>query len=455
VRELSLLSEPVQKFVTDLTPRMVELSRNVAGATPVSLERDVALESQAIAASFLASDGRISDVEAQAYAVAFAPWVDSLTTTTPAQLRELLQGRRGWKSAPSQMFELLVAADQRDNTAHAHTYYEDAMKIAHAACALDQYPAPEELADLDAFRSMLLGRLPSLPATATRAAVATEPAVAAPVEPQKSLEELLADLDELVGLSAVKEEVHTMVDLLRIEALRRERDLPVAERSEHLVFTGNPGTGKTTVARLLAGIFRELDVVPKGQLVETDRGGLVAGFVGQTAPRVKEVFEQALGGVLFIDEAYALVTGGEQDFGAEAVATLLKLMEDHRDDIVVIVAGYPVEMREFVDSNPGLRSRFSKTIDFPDYSTDELVQIFEQLCTKHRYVADDGARQRVRAYLDGQQRGRGFGNARLARNLFEAAIARQARRVVATRDKTGKPPTTDELCALAADDIPQ
>ena len=239
-----------------------------------------------------------------------------------------------------------------------------------------------------------------------------------------------------------------VTDLIQVQNLRKERGLPVVEGSRHLVFTGNPGTGKTTVARLLAQIYRTLGVVEKGHLVETDRPGLVAGFVGQTALKVKEVFTKAMGGFLLIDEAYALARGGDRDFGQEAIDTIVKLVEDHRDDIVVVAAGYPDEMSEFIDSNPGLRSRFPKTIAFPDYSNDELLAIFETQCKKASYTCDAAARKRVLEFFEAQPRDKGFGNGRLARNLFEAAVGRQATRIVAMTD-----PSNETLVELTADDV--
>ncbi len=208
--------------------------------------------------------------------------------------------------------------------------------------------------------------------------------------PAASLDESLDELDTLVGLESVKTEVRLIANLVRVEGLRRERRLPAFAPTRHLVMVGNPGTGKTTVARLLARILNALGVLSKGHLVETDRSGLVAGYVGQTATKVNEAVDRALGGVLFIDEAYALVGPGN-DFGDEAVATLLKRMEDHRDDLVVIVAGYPDPMDQFLDANPGLRSRFPRTIDFPDYTTEDLVAIFAAIAAEHEYVVDDEA----------------------------------------------------------------
>jgi len=242
--------------------------------------------------------------------------------------------------------------------------------------------------------------------------------------------------------------VRLVANLLRIQQIRQERGLPIVGQSRHLIFTGNPGTGKTTVARLLAQIYRTLGVVEKGHLVGTDRAGLVARFVGQTAMKVVEVFDRAEGGVLLIDEAYALAWGSENDFGREAIDTIVKFMEDHRDDLAVIAAGYPQEMATLIDANPGLKSRFTRTIHFPDYTTEELVAIFRSMGDANRYQLDDAAASRLTALIDAEPRTRGFGNARFVRNVFEAAVSRQAERLASV-----VAPTDEQLTTLTAADV--
>ncbi len=252
----------------------------------------------------------------------------------------------------------------------------------------------------------------------------------------------------MIGLANVKAEVRRLTSMLQVQQIRAERGLPVIETSHHLVFTGNPGTGKTTVARLLSQIYRAIGVVAKGQLVETDRSKLVAGFVGQTALKTLETLESSLGGMLLIDEAYALARGGDNDFGREAIDTLVKFMEDHRDDLAIVAAGYTTEMADFIDANPGLKSRFTRTISFPDYTDDELVAIFVALGEKNQYSCSDDALLRVRHFIGAEPRTRGFGNARFVRNLFETAIAHQAQRLAPLSD-----PSDEQLTTLTADDI--
>ena len=276
----------------------------------------------------------------------------------------------------------------------------------------------------------------------TSSPAAAEPPAARPIE------ELLAELDDARRPRPVKADVRRLTSLLRIQQLRQERELPTLETSHHLVFTGNPGTGKTTVARLLSQILRTLGLVSKGHLVESDRSHLVAGYVGQTATKTRAVLESALGGTLLIDEAYALARGGENDFGREAIDTVVKYMEDHRDDLALIAAGYPTEMVEFVDANPGLKSRFTRFIDFPDYTTDELVEIFERMSGDVRYELDDSGRAALRTVIEAEPRTRGFGNARFVRNLFEEAVGRQADRLAAVAE-----PTDEQLTTLTAADI--
>ena len=238
-------------------------------------------------------------------------------------------------------------------------------------------------------------------------------------------------LDELTGLAPVKEQVRTLATLIAVNAERRKRGMKVAPVSYHCVFTGNPGTGKTTVARILAGIYSDLGVLKKGHLVETDRSGLVAEYVGQTAVKTNKVVDSALDGVLFIDEAYTLVNDSKEDFGREAIATLLKRMEDDRDRLIVVLAGYTDEMAQFIASNPGLKSRFSRFIEFPDYSADELMEIFLSFAKKNQYVCTNGARRALRKRLEQEvsSRDKDFGNARFARNLFERVIEHQAQRL--------------------------
>lgn len=240
-------------------------------------------------------------------------------------------------------------------------------------------------------------------------------------------------LDDLIGLATVKKEVITFRNFIKIQKERRKKGLSVPPTSCHLVFSGNPGTGKTTIARIMAEIFRELGVVSKGHLVEATRADLVAGYMGQTAIKTNKVIDSALDGVLFIDEAYTLSRNAEGDYGQEAIDTLLKRMEDDRDRLVVIIAGYTKEIKNFVNSNPGLSSRFNRYIEFPDYTEDELAQIFKTLLSKYDYVmnydAEIAMKKRIAAAV--QEKDEHFGNGRYVRNLFEKVIEKQANRLAA------------------------
>lgn len=250
---------------------------------------------------------------------------------------------------------------------------------------------------------------------------------------KRSVDEVLEELNGLVGLEGVKKEVNSLVNLLRIQKIREEKGMKQPNVSKHLVFSGNPGTGKTTVARMLAGIYNSLGILSGGQLVEVDRSGLVSGYIGQTATKVNGVVEQALGGILFIDEAYTLTANkGEGDFGQEAVDTLLKAMEDNRDNLVVIVAGYPDLMEEFLSSNPGLRSRFNKFIFFEDYGQDELFEILLGMAKKQDYELSEEARLKAKEYFTQAcaNKTESFANAREVRNYFEKAVSKQATRLV-------------------------
>ncbi len=364
----------------------------------------------------------------------------------PSGFEAAARAGQSFSTRPTPVLARLVARADPQAGAYAQALAE----LASAACSLGE-PSLQSVGT-----ASVIAAAQQLPDRATPGGVRPpqvaqsvgKPAAAdqaPPAPPVKALDELLAELDELIGLDDVKTEVRHQAEVLRVAKLRTAKKLREPAITRHLVFVGNPGTGKTTVARLVSGIYRALGVLDKGQLVESDRSSLVAGYVGQTALKTTEVVGKAIGGALFIDEAYALA---DDEFGEEAIETLVKQMEDHRDELVVIVAGYPGPMQGFIDANPGLASRFRLTLTFDDYSDDQLVEIFARIADGSDFTPTDDATQRLRQILTLTPRDTGFGNARFVRNLFEAAVVRQAWRL---RDEPD--PSVEQLRALVADDL--
>lgn len=398
------------------------------------------------------SDGHISRAEANYLSEIFD------VSMTPAQIKQVAQEQgiysTTFENAAPITFQLFVKLDNALHEAGNDVIISDLLILLYAGIGkqvieCDSYSSENELKNLLTFLKTLQRYQTMHLAFRKNKAVENGASQLAPDKDGEghidseseeieveSLEILLEQLQALVGLAEVKTEVLSQVNLLRIRKIREQRGMKQAPQSMHMVFAGNPGTGKTTVARMIAKLYYRIGVTQKPTLVEVDRSGLVSGYVGQTALKVQEVVESALGGVLFIDEAYALASSdSKNDFGFEAIDTLLKLMEDHRDDLIVIVAGYPDLMDAFLESNPGLRSRFSKYIDFKDYSPEELFYIFMGMCESSGYKLSSEAADWVQEFFFNryENRGKNFANGREVRNYFEMAVINQANRLVGDR----------------------
>ena len=341
--------------------------------------------------------------------------------------------------------------DDQESTSHFDKMAATFFSFAQVAIKADGTVSSAEEQRIKRIRQMIYGETDTGGASDTRAAKQVKEREKT-AEAEESLEEVLEKIETLIGMESIKEQIRTFVNLVKVHQEREKRNLPVTPVSLHAVFYGPPGTGKTTIARLLGKVYRCLGLLDSGHLIETDRAGVVAGYVGQTAIKVDEIVNEAMDGVLFIDEAYSLALGkGEKDFGQEAIDTLLKRMEDHRERLAVIVAGYPDEMKEFISSNPGLKSRFNRFYYFDHFEPEKLLKIFDLFRQNALFTLTGPARGEILRLLTEfyERRDKSFGNGRVVRNLFERMVERQANRIARIT------PLTDIiLCSLTKADIP-
>ncbi|MBA2312947.1 MAG: AAA family ATPase [Actinobacteria bacterium] len=435
-------------FLAAASPEMFE---QLAGK--LTAEGVVAQEALRIATSFAAVDSANAREELSVMADLFGRL---LPDTTPEEALNMVRRdsfKEVFKDRPLDGKILYVGSlAGRDALAGTRTSREVAgavLEFARMICAVDDHIGDDELKALSTLEEDLRSELSSHGIPWSDDSTETAPSVGdVGTRRPRSAEEILDELQALVGVESVKQEVRDIVNLLRMQKLRKEQGLPVGDFTQHLIFAGSPGTGKTTVARLMGDLYAALKVVPRGQVIEASRAELVAGYSGQTAIKTTEVMGRAMGGVLFIDEAYSLDQGDQDSFGQEALDTLVRLMEDHREELVVFAAGYTDRMERFVDANPGLASRFKRTLVFEDYSTVELVAIFASMATREGYEVDVATLGRLRVEIESLGSEAESGNARLVRHLFESAVIQQANRLSSV-----DAPTKDNLVRLLPEDI--